>query len=188
MDRIGRDTRTSEESNAFELAALGNDDGAMGFSMMMRAKPGLRAEDLKPAVAALVRQLFPDAASLQTQTVDDIIAEERANERMGAWLFSWFGLTAAVLGVVGVYGLVAYVVARGRRELGIRAALGASHAQLARLSAFRALKPVAAGLAAGIGCAFLLTRFATSHTAGIAVVDGQAYAIDRWPTAWRHAP
>ncbi|MDQ3068837.1 MAG: ABC transporter permease [Acidobacteriota bacterium] len=177
VERIGRDTRNAVETNAFEFQPLSSDDGTSGLSVVMRAREGTRAGDLKPAAIALVRQLFPDPALLQTQTVADIIAEERANERMGAWMFTWFGVASGILGLIGVYGLVAYVVARSRRELGIRSALGASHAHLARLSALRALKPLGAGLAAGVGAALLLTKLAASQTAGIAVISAPAYFI-----------
>ena len=64
-------------------------------------------------------------------------------------LLGAFGLVAFALAVVGVYGVVSYVVTQRTREIGIRVALGAQRAQVMRLVVMGALRPVLAGVAVG---------------------------------------
>jgi len=127
------------------------------------------AGTIAPAVLDSVRRVFPDATQVRQTTARQEIEQEMASERLGASLFSWFGAMALALAVLGVYGLVAFITVERTREFGIRLALGASPAGLLRTVVGRGLAPVAAGCAAGL--------------AGAAVVSGalRAYLFDLSP-------
>lgn len=77
-------------------------------------------------------------------------------------LLAAFAVLALGLAVIGVYGVMAYLVSQGTRELGIRLALGASPRAIRALIVSRGLAVTAAGLAAGIAAAIVLTRFMRS--------------------------
>ena len=88
------------------------------------------------------------------------------------------GITAAmalVLGLVGIHGVLCYVVAQRTREIGIRMALGAQSAQLRRAVLGHVLALVAVGVALGVGGAALLTRLMESQLFGVTALDPVTY-------------
>ena len=97
-------------------------------------------------------------------------------QRLGAWFFSGFGLTALLLGVGGVFGLVAYLAESRYREFGVRLALGATPRDLVRHGLAAALAPVTLGAAAGLVFAALVARLFTSLLTGLSALDPLTYA------------
>jgi ABC-type antimicrobial peptide transport system permease subunit len=92
-----------------------------------------------------------------------------AADRLQAVLFAGFGAAALLLAALGVYGVLAYTVSLRRREFGVRLALGSQRAALVKLVLLEASRPLAIGLAAGLGLAFLAGRWLSSllyETAG----------------------
>jgi ABC-type antimicrobial peptide transport system permease subunit len=88
------------------------------------------------------------------------------------------GITAAMalaLGLVGIYGVLSYVLAQRTREIGIRMALGADNAQLKRMLLRHALALVGIGVALGLGGAALLTRLMESLLFGVGALDPATY-------------
>jgi len=81
-----------------------------------------------------------------------------------------------VLGIVGIYGVVAYVVSQRAREIGIRSALGAKPEQLQRMFVLQALALAAVGAIAGLASAVLLGRLMSSLLYGVSPLDPLAYA------------
>jgi predicted permease len=124
-----------------------------------------------------VKQLDPSMPLYDLQTVEARLDETLLSDRLIALLSAGFGLLATVLASVGLYGVMAFVVARRKKELGIRMALGAQPAFVMWLVMREVLLLLAIGLALGIPSAMALGRYVSSQLYGI-------HATDPWLAAW----
>ncbi len=99
------------------------------------------------------------------------IREGLAREQLMAWLSGFFGLLAAALVTIGLYGLISYITLTRRNELGIRLALGATPRDILRLVLGQGLRLAAVGIPAGLLGALALTRFLRGLLFGITPMD-----------------
>ena len=90
--------------------------------------------------------------------MEEVVDGSVAQRRFQSILMAAFAASALLVASLGIYGVVAYSVARRRNELGIRMALGARRAQLLVLVIRQGMAPVVIGLAAGVAVALLLGR------------------------------
>ena len=125
------------------------------------------------AFRASVRALEPDVVVLSGDRMTDLISRSFAEERYRTLLIDLFGITAALLAAAGMYGVVSRAVARRRRELGIRIALGATSRAVVAL----VMSSTIGGLAVGIGVG-VLASLATSRFVGAFLYD--VPASDPW--------
>jgi predicted permease len=100
---------------------------------------------LTAAVTAAVHAVDPELPVADIRTLERRTSGALASRRFALWLFQAFALLALVLSAAGIYGLLAYVVKQRRKELGIRAALGASRADLWTMVLSDGLKMATAG-------------------------------------------
>ena len=100
-------------------------------------------------------------------SLDSQLDESLVSERMIATLSSVFGILATVLAIIGLYGVMAYMVARRAREIGIRMALGAQRGSVVGLVMREVLVLVLAGVAVGLPCAVAVTRIAGTELYGV---------------------
>lgn len=112
-----------------------------------------------PAVREVVRQVGSDLPIVDVKTQSQQIDEMLFQERLIARLSSLFGSLALLLACIGLYGLLAYEVSRGTREIGIRVALGAPSGQLLRRVVTHGIKLTIAGALIGIAASLAVTRF-----------------------------
>jgi predicted permease len=110
-------------------------------------------------VAAIARDLDPGVVIGEMSTMSDVVARETAPWRFAMRVLSLFGLLAAVLATAGLVGLVSLVVALRRRELGIRAALGASPGRLRAHVLSDTIRTAAVAATIGTVAALFLGRF-----------------------------
>ncbi len=89
--------------------------------------------------------------------------------RFNLGLFGAFSISGVVLAVLGVYGLVSYVVSQRRREIGLRMAVGATEGDIHRLILGQAALPGLAGVAVGIGCAWMAKPLLSSVARDVAM-------------------
>jgi len=121
-------------------------------------------------VKRTVLGLEPDS-SLRFQVFKTEVEESLLRERLMAALSGFFGFLAAVLATVGLYGVISYMVARRRNEIGIRIALGANRANVLRLVFREAAILLLAGLALGTALAVAAARTAGSLLYGLQPTD-----------------
>jgi putative ABC transport system permease protein len=91
--------------------------------------------------------------------------------RLGATLFSLFGVLALVLAAVGLYGVLGYFVTERAPEIGIRRSLGAPAGSVVRLVMRQGMMPVGVGLVLGLAAAFTGTRYLASLLFGVEARD-----------------
>jgi len=129
------------------------------------------------AIRSTLLAAFPDARSLKVEAGREVIVVDLGRQRLGAWFFSGFGLTAFVLGNGGMFGLVAYSVESRKREFSLRMALGATPGRLVRTAMASALVPVSVGLVGGLVLAAVITQLFASFLVGLGAVDPLTYSM-----------
>lgn len=108
-----------------------------------------------PAVGRAVLEVDRDLPLARVASLATVVGSSLAAQRLNTTLLATFAGLAAALAIVGIYGVVAYGVARRRREMGVRLALGAQPADVVRLAVWRGLRPVGMGILIGVGLAAL---------------------------------
>ncbi|HUG39145.1 MAG TPA: ABC transporter permease [Longimicrobiales bacterium] len=126
---------------------------------------------LAPAIRAAVAGVDPAIPVYDIAPMEDVLRATLARPRFRTVVLLAFAAAAFLLAAVGVYGMVAYTVARRRPELGIRMALGADARAIRRLVVLRGLGPVAVGAAAGLAAGLLATRALAAFLFGISTTD-----------------
>jgi predicted permease len=138
-----------------------------------------RAESasLLSEIRQAVRSVGPSIPVAQERTMRDYYADSLARTSFTLTLLAVAGAMALALGVVGIYGVIAYVVSQRAREVGIRSALGAEPRQLERMFLRHGLTLSAAGIVLGLVAAAGLSRAVSSLLFGIEPTDPAAYAV-----------
>jgi putative ABC transport system permease protein len=103
--------------------------------------------------------------------MDEILGAALAPARWSLFLLGVFAAIAVVIALLGVFGLLSYLVTQSTREFGIRIALGASPHAVRSMVVRRALGLVAIGLAGGLAGAAVLTRFMKTLLYGVSPTD-----------------
>src|SRR3989442_6571590 len=105
-----------------------------------------------------IRELDARFASLDFRPVTERLDVSLRPQRRVAGLISMFTLVAFILASVGLYGVMAYVVSRRTKEIGVRMAIGATAQDISRLILGEGLTLVAIGIGLGLTCAIMGTR------------------------------
>jgi len=103
--------------------------------------------------------------------MDDVVKTVTAQPRLASGLLGSFALVAFILAVVGVYGVVAYSVARRTREIGVRLALGARQRQVVGLMVREGARPAVVGVAVGVLAAMASTSVLRDLLFGVSPTD-----------------
>jgi len=141
--------------------------GAMNYAVRTAMKP----DSILPTLRRAVQQIDPDLPLANIRTQDQQIDAAMQQERVFVAMTSGFGLLALALAAVGIYGIMAYSVARRTNEIGIRLALGAQQRQVSGMILRESTLIALTGIAAGLAAALVLTRAVKSMLYGIAPYD-----------------
>jgi putative ABC transport system permease protein len=129
------------------------------------------------AIRTALREIEPTRAMYAVQSLDDAIAESLSQPRLNTILLGLFAMTALALAAMGLYGVLAQLVAARRREIGVRIALGAAPAAIVRTIAGQAAIVTSIGIACGLAGALLLARFMSTLVFDISTRDPITFAI-----------
>ncbi len=141
--------------------------------LLVRYAAGGIADEL--ALRTALRDVDPELALANLRSLDDIVARSTASRRFALFLLGGFALTALVLSAVGIYGVLAHVVGHRTQEIGIRVALGARPATIARLVLAQMGAAVAAGAAGGLWGATTLSSSVSALLYGVTAQDAVVY-------------
>jgi len=124
----------------------------------------------------VTREADSDLPAVKIKTVELRIRESLYTERLIAILSASFGVLATLLAAIGLYGVMAYTVARRTGEIGVRMALGAVPGDVLRLVLLGAVRLAAAGIVIGLAAALAAGRLIESQLFGIKASDPLIYA------------
>lgn len=131
---------------------------------------------LTPLISTALAGMSRDVAMAAVRTFDDVIATATRTSGVLSWLSVLFGVLAASLAVVGIYGVMSYTVAQRERELAIRAAVGATRPSLLALVVKEGLAMSAAGIAAGALLAWAASGVLRSLLYSVSTTDAAVFA------------
>ena len=139
------------------------------------ARGAMSAEVLAGRLREAVRAVDPAQAVYNVRPMETVIRTAIAPRRTNTFLISTFGIVAVLLAAIGVYGVIAYGVARRTREIGIRIALGAQRGDVLRLVVHEGVVLAVIGVALGLAGAWTLRRVIASLLFGITPADPVAF-------------
>jgi predicted permease len=136
-----------------------------------------RADSLLREVRELVRQVAPEAPVYREYTMEFLAQRSMVMLSFTMLTLGVVSGLALILGAVGLYGVLSYVVAERTREIGVRMALGATAGAVRRLVMSQGARVVLAGLALGIGTAIASTRLLSTLLFNVKAVDPVVFAV-----------
>jgi putative ABC transport system permease protein len=143
-----------------------------GMTVLVRAS---QPQAIARAAVQAIRRLDPNLAVTRVRTYESALGESLARERMIALVSGAFALSGLVLASLGLYGLLAFLVAERTKEIGIRIALGAQIGQLTRSVVGSGLRLAAIGAAVGIAGSLVLLRSLRTLLFGVTPNDLTTY-------------
>jgi putative ABC transport system permease protein len=163
--------------------------------LSLAVRTNVPPETLTAPIRAAIRELNSSIPVYNVATMAELVGRQTARSRFTMWLMGVFAATALLLSVVGIYGVMSYLVSERKREIGIRIALGAQAAEILRLIVGHGARLIAAGIVIGAVVSIALQRLiagllfgvgSTDVSAGLAVALLAAVALFAcYVPAWR---
>ncbi|HSG09805.1 MAG TPA: ADOP family duplicated permease, partial [Longimicrobiales bacterium] len=168
---VVRDIRQSamDEAGAptLYLSNLQNNRVKVTMVARTRGEPLLLARAVRDAI----REVDSEQTITHMFTFEELVSEAVARPRLLTVILGAFGVLGLVLGALGIYGVLAFLVSRRRREIGVRMALGAPRAKVQRMVVGRGLALAGVGVTLGLAGALVLTRYLRAVLFGVAPTD-----------------
>jgi putative ABC transport system permease protein len=174
-DPLGKRLLSPDKNHVTEIVGVVSDYSPMGVengtrpqifwpylkvshaSLVVRAATA--PQSLTRAIQNAVKLLDKDLAESKVETLDEYLNYFQSQRKFNTLLLGIFAGLALVLAMMGIYGVLANLVASRVREIGIRMAIGATPADIGKLVLLQSMIPVVVGLAAGLAGSFVLGRF-----------------------------
>jgi predicted permease len=172
VGRVKQDSLDSDPRIAFYVAHTQFPTRAMTVAFRGSASPSALLSNSRNEL----RNLDPDLPMYYVRTMEQRVDESLARRRFSTLLLGIFASVALALATIGIYGVMAYLVNQGTRELGIRIALGASPRNILSLVVRQGMALALAGVTIGLAAAFLLTRLIRSLLFGVDAFDPFTFA------------
>ena len=172
VGRVKHETLDSDPRIVFYLPHAQRVTRAMTVVMRASQDP----ETLAASVKQQVHALDPELPMYSVRTMEHFVDQSLARRRFSMVLLTIFSAIALALATIGVYGLMAFLVSQGTREIGIRIALGATQTSIVRLVIRRGMALSLSGVVLGIIGAFAFTRFMGSLLYGVTPTDILTFA------------
>lgn len=144
-----------------------------GLAVRTAGDPGAMTKSL----GAAIRSLDPDLPMAGTQTMEQVVADSHAGDRFSTVLMASFACVALLLAVLGIYGVMAFVVAQRTHEVGLRIALGAGQLDVLRMVLGEGVRLSAIGLGVGLAGAYLVGRAMQSLLYDVKALDFTAFSV-----------
>jgi predicted permease len=154
---------------------VGADPSFLGYTLVVRTagNPGAMRE----AVRRQIHALNPSLAIFNVETMEEHVRSAYFLPRLAATLFGIFGGMGLVLAIVGLYGMMSFVVGQRRQEIGIRMAMGAERAAVKWLVVRQGMTLACVALALGWPAAWMLAKLASSFLYGISAHDLATFVV-----------
>jgi putative ABC transport system permease protein len=169
------DWREASEAVAY-LPLTGPTPTAWGLGSPAYVVKSARAGSLKNEIRELVRQVAPEAPVYREYTMEFLAQRSMTQLSFTMLTLGVVSALALILGAIGLYGVLSYVVAERTREIGVRMALGATAGAVRRMVVSQGSRVVLAGVALGVLAAYLSTRFLKALLFGVEAVDPLVFA------------
>ncbi len=170
--RVKQYTLDADSRIAMYLAHAQYPIRAMNVVLRSRADAAALTEEIRKEL----RTVDPDLPMYGVRTMAERVDESLARRRFSMLLLTLFAGLALGLASIGTYGVLAYVVSQGTREIGIRLALGATPGRILVLIVRHGMSVALAGVALGVTGAFMLTRFMRTLLFGVTASDPLTFA------------
>jgi predicted permease len=131
---------------------------------------------LTPSIRAAIRGADASIPVYNVATMEERVSAQTAQSRFTMWLMGVFAAAALLLAVIGIYGVISYLVTQRTREIGIRLALGATPSGVRWLIVGSGARMIGAGILVGVATAFALTRLLGSVLYNVSATDASAAA------------
>jgi putative ABC transport system permease protein len=149
---------------------------AMTFVLRMSGA-GEHGASLQASIRDAIWEVDKEQPLGPVRTMDEQIARSLARRRFSVTLLTAFGVTAVALAAIGLYGVLAFIVAQRRREIGVRMALGARPRDVVANVLGEGVRLAGAGVGIGLALALAGTRLLNSFLFGTSPTDALTYTV-----------
>ena len=169
-DVLQDDFREQPRATAY-FPLVGPDTNSWGIGTPAYVIKSKRAEVLAPEVRAIVKEVAPMAPMYRVYTMETLARNSVTQLRFTMLTLGIVSSLALILGAVGLYGVLSYVVAERTKEIGVRMALGAEASRVQRMVVAQGARVVGLGVVIGVGVALLTTKALTTLLFGVQPLD-----------------